>query len=97
MHYQEHLSSDVNIGFSKFIHLHHSNDIDHQNHDGDKEPMPFQDHHSLFTVVAPTKDLNSHKIKIEQNPPLTIDISIPEEDFYSSSFVDQIWQPPKSC
>lgn len=97
VHYQEHLNTDGNLGFLKFIHLHYSNDQSHQDTDDDKEHLPFQDHHSIFTVVAPTKDLASNIIKITPNAPQTIDISILSEDFYSSSFVDQIWQPPKSC
>lgn len=97
MHYQEHAENDGPIGFSEFIHIHYTTDHPHQDNDGDTEPLPFQDHHSVFTVVATPKDFNIHNIKIEANNPQTINISNYNDDFYSSSFVDQIWQPPRTC
>ena len=95
MHYQEHLEHDQSIGFAKFIHIHYNTDHSHQ--DRDSEQMPFQDHHSAFTVIAPIKDIQAHSIKIQMSIPRIIKIHPGNEDFTSSSFIQQIWQPPRTC
>lgn len=97
MHYQEHIEHDGPIAFSKFVHIHYTTDHPHQDNDMDTEQMPFQDHHSSYSVIAPIKDFYASTIKIEIGSDQTTKIRIHPEDFPPSSFIDQIWQPPRSC
>lgn len=100
-HFAHHiLSHQENIGILDFVHLHYS---DHEHHDEDHaehENLPFQHHH------------HDQQIQVVQSPcllpqPIQIvafqivdDCSkslIPHsQQRHSSSFLDNIWQPPKA-
>lgn len=97
MHYQEHINHDDSIGFSSFIHLHYATDHAQKDTGEDSKQMPFQGHHSAYSVIAPIKDFYGNTIKIKINCHQKTKIRIHSEDFLSSSFIEQIWQPPRSC
>ena len=96
VHYREHVLNDGPIGFAEFIHIHYSSDIQHEDTDGDEEPLPFHSQHCTLTVIAPVKEINDIGCEKIIITPRIIQLPNSGDHFISSDYSGNIWQPPKA-
>lgn len=92
-HYFEHGQTDSAISFFVFLKMHYNNPVKDADYQRDMQ-LPFKSHeshanYSVFSQQIPSFELNKTSYIIQKSF-----ISIPK-DFYSSSYIDNIWQPPR--
>lgn len=94
-HYQEHKAMYKSISFFDFLSMHYLNDNpkDADHHRDMQLPFKAVENHTSISVFIPSIDgfeLNKTYYSIKQS-------FVPQnKDFYSSSHLDNIWQPPKA-
>lgn len=99
-HFQDHKHALEEISFFSFLSTHYLEKKHHQDEHRDHEKLPFHDHHnegvnfasqtpSLQPVSTSTFDMSK---PIIQSDIVTVEVS----SFPSSTFLGDIWQPPKA-
>ena len=96
-HYAEHKTENSNISFLEFLDMHymHGNPND-KDRDRDMQ-LPFKT--SDYCACAVTAFVSLIQQISIGNPDKIINLQyrIPKNDFINSSYLSNIWQPPKSC
>lgn len=94
LHFGDHKEND-NMSFFEFMNHHYGGHEQDADWDTDMK-LPFMKHSDLLqlTVITPKSIFPPHqrKISIYKNQ-----FSFYRDKFIHSSFLESIWQPPKSC
>ena len=99
-HFIEHKEQNQNITLMEFLYLHYANgDVKDADYEEDMK-LPFKSHNnsvatSIIDVVAySVLKIVIHPRAIFVQPKVAF---ISEEAFFTSSYLSNIWQPPKFC
>jgi len=96
-HYLEHHKDDAGISFADFLHKHYDEEKNHPSHNNEHEKLPFKSHDLGFSQTTLVyQPMTGFEFKTDK-PASTKGSVNYSTDFYSSSFLSRIWQPPKSC
>lgn len=99
-HFIEHKEQNKNITLMEFLYLHYAyGDVKDADYEEDMK-LPFKSHnHTITTNIVDAMANSVFKITIHSKPnfvELKV-IIISKEAFFVSSYLSNIWQPPKFC
>jgi hypothetical protein len=97
-HFSEHKQMNEGTTLWVFLKIHYSNnDVTYGDYDKDMR-LPFKSHDGCVNTVSPTSAPTLYSYKVIK--PVESEINtfkVQYKIFFTSSYLSNIWQPPKSC
>ncbi|RAR70193.1 hypothetical protein [Flavobacterium aciduliphilum] len=97
-HFSEHQQKDASVTLWKFLYMHYAYSNDHDNDLEKDSKLPFKTHDNCnnnhhVTVLPEEKNYLQNVCFI----PKSTELHTYYTSYFSSSYLESIWQPPKFC
>lgn len=93
-HFNQHNSGEKSMSFLDFIQSHYiGDDTDHADN-SDERKMPFKGHYSTVSIAFFNKIVDNF---VFIDTPKTMVVPVEGNYLIVSSYLNNIWQPPKFC
>lgn len=93
-HYMDHKSEQESISLVDFIQIHYLDEDGDSSDNSDERKMPFKGHYSTVSIAFFNKIVDNF---VFIDTPKTMVVPVEGNYLIVSSYLNNIWQPPKFC